>query len=970
MERVLEIAASTRVLRERRARALDDEPRGALLGREFVTFRGFAERCAVETDVPVRALLDGPALGELVALCARGRGALGEQLAERPGLAGALAASLRDLRDAGVAPRELPRALADLAATYTEMERVLTRLERDGVFDRVGLFRLAQRGARAYLERRGFTRVAVHGATELVGSVGDLLAAAAEVESVELRFFQPDFASGFVDALDEKWPWAAFVPERTESVDRPALARDGEIPAGVLTVRRARSPRAELEGAARAALELCAAGVPLGDIQIVARSLEPYAPWLEPIFGGYGIPFTSSLRVPDLADPARRVWLDLARAVTRDLERDAVVRVAESLESFTGERLAPAVAALAERIARERAVVRGARDWQVALADAVPGPEREALERALARLGAAVDALVRPPSFSDAARTLCGLGAELFGEASAAGVAEALGAVARLDRVRAAAGEANAPTRDDLARAFDAALREPASTPFGDDAGGVRVLDAVQARAVPCRHLFLLGMVHGAWPRALAEDPFLPDVVRAGLRARLRRPVPLRGSVAEEDRFLLGLLLSQARERVVLSWAESDASGRAQSPSGLLHSLPFVAPGTDVLGGESLAWEEREPTLLRVADALCAAAGDEAELASVAARLPAPGAAMLREGRALVRGTDALQAETGLPYDGEVGDALAPPQQLSPSHLELLGQCPLRAFFARLLRAEPLEPRSPDELEANEAGELVHDALEQLYQSLFAEGALRASTPHGVALDRARALLDPVLDRVEAARRVRVRERHPTAWRAFRDTIKRAILDFVARDLRSLLEHGVVKLEAERGLDARLRAGAGELAVGGTIDRIARLANGEVRVGDYKTSRQFDRPLNRQGIARGTALQIPVYALVVAAREPGALVRGETLTVPLRPERDRDRERDEERWQFAPELERLSARPLAELAGLLRAGLFPISNSRNEQPCRSCPYTVSCRMQHPQSKARIRAYEPAAGYFELSGESA
>jgi RecB family exonuclease len=967
VERVLEIAASTRVLRERRLHALGDSPCGAVLGREFVTFRGLAERCAAETGTRVRALLDSAGLTALVALCARGKGELGERLRERPGLATSLAATLRDLRDAGVPPRELPRSHEDVAATYSELERALGRLEKDGIFDRVGLFRLALRGAPDYLARRGFARIEVHGATELVGSVGDLLSAAAE--SLPLRFYQPDFGSPWAERLRAEWAWS-FAPEASEVIADPALDPDGEIPPGALVVRRARSPRAELEGVAREVLSRIASGVAPSDIQVVARSLEPYAPWLESIFRGYGIPFTSSLRVPELAWPERRVWLDLAHAVTRDLERAAVVRVAQSLGSSLGERLAPGVAALADRIAREGAVLRGGSDWRATLRDATtPSPETTALERVITRLTGAAADMARTRDFTAAAGALRELGAELFGRASADSVGDSLASVARLDLARAAAGSVEPLGVDELGQAFDAALREPSSAPFAEDAGGVRVLDAIQARALPCRHLFAIGLVHGAWPRSLAEDPFLSDALRGELRARLRRPVPLRGLVADEDRFLLGLLLSQAREQVVLSWAESDSSGRAQSPSALLLTLPFVAPGTNVLAREPEAWETTAPELLRTAEALCAAAGHPNEREQIATRLSAHDAETLRAGLELVRQVDLPRAES-LRYDAEVGDAAALSAALSPSHVELLGQCPLRAFFTRWLRAAPLEPLSPDELEANEAGNFVHDALETIYPELFAGGTLAAGTPLAVAVARARELVPAALDRIEAEQRSRVRERHPTAWAAFRATITRALVDFLERDLESLLEHGVAALATESKVEARIRAGGESLSVKGTIDRIARLENGEIRVGDYKTSRQFDRPLHASGIARGTALQIPVYALAVAEREPGAQVRGETLTVPLRPERDRDRDRDEERYAPAAELARLSQRALAALAELVRTGFFPTSNRPPDKACRGCAYTVACRVQHPQSVARIADHDSASAYFALAKERA
>ena len=951
------------MLLERRLHALRGAPQGAVLGREFVTFRGLAERCAAETDVPVRAFLGGAETTALAALCARGD--LAAQVRERPGLASALAATLRDLRDAGVTPDALPRSHSDLAATHRELERAFAVLENEGLFDRIGLFRLALRGARKYLARRGFARVEVHGATELVGSVGDLLARLAEsLPSRALRFFQPSVPSDYSDRLRAEWPWP-FTPEAVEVLEAaPALDPDGPIPEGALEVRTARSPREELEGVSRAVLALIEKGVTPSEIQIVARSLEPYAPWLEPILGGYGIPFTSSLRVPEIAWPERRAWLDLARALTRDLRRAPVVRLIQAPSLRVAPGLAANVAALAERIARESAVVRGETDWSTALAheERSAPPVRAALERVLARLASGAREIETARSFVAAARALRNAGADLFGEESADAVRESLEAVARLDRVRSAAGAPADPEAGELDRALEVALLEAEATPFGDDEGGVRVLDAIQARALPCKHLFLIGMVHGAWPRPLSEDPFLPDSLRAGLRAQLRRPVSLRSAADAEDRFLLGLLLSQAREHVALSFPESDSAGRTQSPSALLRFLPFVAPRTDVLAAKPIPWEESARDFARPADALARAA-DARQASAIAARLPFRGADDHSAGIELVRRTDLL-TDDSLGYDGEVGtEALVLPPSLSPSLIEELGRCPLRAFFSRLLRAGDLETPAPDELESNEAGTFVHRALDALYSELNRVGALDAGTAPAVALQRARDLLPGALDRAEDRLRARVRERHPTAWRAFRGTVARALDDFLQRDLADLLPGGIERLDTEHPVRATLRVGSDSLAIEGKIDRIAHRANGELRVGDYKTSRQFDLPLQPSRIRNGLALQIPLYARVAAELEGSANVIGEALTVPLRPERDRDDERAKERSLDLANLETLSATPLAELVGLLRRGFFP--TTAHEKECKFCRYAVACRVNHPPTAARVAAYGPAGGYLEL-----
>ncbi|MFI5316833.1 MAG: PD-(D/E)XK nuclease family protein [Myxococcota bacterium] len=961
VERVLEIAASTRVLRERRLRALADAPRGALLGREFVTFRGLAERCAAETEAPVRALLGAAETAQLVALCARGGHA--EQLRERPGLAGALAATLRDLRDAGVAPDALPESHAYLAATYRELERAFGRLANEGVFDRVGLFRLALRGAPEYLRRRGFARVEVHGATELVGSVGDLLAQIAEsVTPARFQFFQPDFQSDYADRLRAEWQWR-FAPDAVEVLADPALAPDGDIPPNTLEVRSARSPRAELEGVARAVLQLLLEGVSPAEIQIVARSLEPYGPWLVPILGGYGIPFTSSLARSEIASPERRAWLDLVRVLTRDLEGAPLVRLAGARGLRVSEAQRPEVAALAERIARESAVVRGDSDWRAALARADASPARAALTRVVDRLARGAAELAGARDFASAARCVRELGAELLGGSSITD--SALESVARLDLLRAAAGARSEATPPDLERAFEAALLESVSLPFGGDGGGVRVLDAVQARALPCSHLFLVGVVHGAWPRPVTEDPFLSDSTREELRQRLRRPVPVTGRSGDEDRFLLGLLLSQARERVTLSFPETDSSGRPQTPSALLRSLPYVAPRTDVLAKGLTPWEETSPRFTLPADALARAVGaeDRADADEIAARLPDGALADFRAGRLLVAAIDS-GAAAELPYDAEIGrDSLALPESLGPSALEELGQCPVRALFRHFLRARALESPAADELEPSEAGSFVHRALDPLYKALFEAGALRAGTDPDAALARARSELAGALDAAAQSLRLRVRERHPTVWGAFRAAVERALDDFLERDLRALLPAGVADFDPERPVEAAIRVGEATLSLKGKIDRVVELASGEVRVGDYKTGRQFDKPLSETRIKRGLALQIALYVRMLAALEPSAELIGEVLTVPVRPERDRDADRDRERSRTALQLEALSSPALGALAALLDRGFFP--TTAHDEECRFCRYAIACRISHPPSRARIAESDQARDYLAL-----
>ncbi len=142
------MAASTRVLGERRASVLsaaDD----VVLGTTFITLRGLAEHCAAETGAPLRRALDGAAFTRLVHHCAAESSGFGPLFAERPGLAGALAATLRDLRDAGVSPDALPSSASDVGEVYAATQAALDALAKQGALDRIGLFQLACRGAAA-----------------------------------------------------------------------------------------------------------------------------------------------------------------------------------------------------------------------------------------------------------------------------------------------------------------------------------------------------------------------------------------------------------------------------------------------------------------------------------------------------------------------------------------------------------------------------------------------------------------------------------------------------------------------------------------------------------------------------------------------------------------------------------------------------------------------------------------------------
>lgn len=935
IERSLEVAASSRVLALLRRRAVARAPGGVVLGLEQTTLRGLAERCAAETGALRRGELRGAALRRIAEHSVRGVEAYEAWVREHPGAAGALSSSLQDLRDAGIVPEALTPG--PLREVYTNSESRLDALAAEGWLDRVALFRLAASGAGRWCQRLALRDATVHGATDLVGSAGDLLDAIGE--AIPLRLLQPDWGDPQVARLREQWPWRFTVePVAPESGRMGGSLADCLPPS--CRVWRALGPREELDQCCLRIVERLDGGARPEEITVVARSLAAHAPWLSSAFERHGIPIDSSLTRPALSFPQARRWLDLARALASGLERTPMLR------ALSGPGMDASLRREARKAAAHRFIHRGLESWLQAL-----GPEPSgSLATHLEQLGACSQALIEGESWGARVATLCeasaGLGVDDPNDAAVRAIHDALESLGSLDAVDSVFGEVAAVSVETFLHAVETVLGE-ASVPLTrlhTEVRGVQVLDAVQARGLPIRHLFLIGFAHGTWPRELSPDALLGDSERHSLVRATGRPLPLRRAAPDEEHQLLGLLLAQTSDTVELSWSDRRADGRTQLTSGYLRQLgaredPPIEPlawqgsGGLACAGDALVGAALE----RGADALC-------ELASALGLrlepdLPAALSAQL-----------AIESpEPGdLCRDGSTGPVPElEPLSLSPSFLDGLAGCPLQAWLSRLLRVpEPLRAleRDPD---ASELGSEVHALLKRLYDTLANEGALDGSRCPERAAARAQVLLTEEIDSADSRFRARLQPRFPGLWRALAARLQIALGDFIERDVRRLATLGVTRLESEWPVEGSWGTGANEIRLGGRLDRIVWTREGEIRIGDYKTGRSVDTLTSRTALVRGQALQVPLYARLVGDTSPDVEVRGEILHVPLRPERVASPKSDRERLTPAPD-ERLD-QVLETLVGLLRAGRFPIHVTDN---CDYCAYAIACRRRHAPSRDR------------------
>jgi len=542
-------------------------------------------------------------------------------------------------------------------------------------------------------------------------------------------------------------------------------------------------------------------------------------------------------------------------------------------------------------------------------------------------------------------------------------------------------------TLDEFAEGVAASLRDQGTMPLGGRGGGVQILDAVEARGRTCRHLFLVGLNRGVFPRVVREDPLLPDALRNVISRQgfgVLPDLPDKRAGLDEERFLFAQLLSSS-PRVTLSWQDTDDDQRPLAPSPLLERLrwaaggeerrhpvlarPVVAqraavPRTPFENGIAIALAGSRSRLGRVLPLLLPAGGGEAAAASrarlaVLAELdPAPGSAARRE--------------LG-PYHGFVGPAGAgdprTEQRLYVTALERLGGCPWQVFLQRVLRLEPV----PDPLATLPGltplllGALGHDVLEEIVRrGLIDDPAdldeARRRIPQAIpwpADDELAAIVRRAAEALCRKEGIAVQGFGRVlggAVRPYLDVARR--LDWEGRDGLHVLGvelEGRIEIEdlAGRGRAIHFRADRLDLGERGLV--LTDYKTGRRTVSTAKQARSRRRHL-LASVARGERLQAVAY--VLAAGEPGDT--GRYLFV--HPELPDDRElRDVRVAGDDEELATAFARAAGAALAAWDAGtFFPrlVEPERDEEParCERCDVRDACLRGDTGARSRLRGW--------------
>ncbi|MBI3270240.1 MAG: PD-(D/E)XK nuclease family protein [Planctomycetes bacterium] len=722
-----------------------------------------------------------------------------------------------------------------------------------------------------------------------------------------------------------------------------------------MRILAAPGPAREVEEIGREVRALLAAGTGPDAIGIVFRSLAVYGPLVEDAFRRMGIPTQFRRGSPVLAVPAVRALLALLEmaASPGSLEPDRVVSLCSSayldleFPSPTGPVPAPAL----EATLAQAGVLPGTpAEWDRALARHVArlgrGRGARSARRRAQRLYA--DAVRR--GVADLAAQLSALGSPRTPAGHAGAIRDAMRrfgfrrrvrsaaelplrrrdglALVAVDRILSEAEDAEAcgaaPKRDlPLAGFLDLLARGLAEVSVpGEPAagGGVRVLDAFDARGLRFDAVFVGGLVEGEFPVAHREPHLFTDEERELFRdERGRRLFRSTRLLQWEDPLLFCLALSSARREAILSYPTVDARGEAVLRSYFVEEVLRLLAAGDAPPGTVETERVREVPLSEIVPPLERATDRASVLASLfremwrrpAAQADGPLAAALfaslrrrsapagtgagagdpdtclrlarietrRErffGAAEPREREGLATPwTGLLDEGRLRAPLA--RRLltgrkavwSASHFEEYANCPFSFFMDRVLDLEAFV-RPEVELSPAAVGTLAHAILETCFRDLHARGAL------------------PIVDRDAAQTALsRAAEQVFEHWEREENLGDPVFWELRKREVLAVLR-GVVEREAEleaedpSALPAHFEFpfgfGSGEIPdpVGvpmgemgtvrlrGKIDRVD-LGPDRLRVVDYKYSRSKEKFTDATSEARvGTRnFQLPLYLWVL-----------------------------------------------------------------------------------------------------------
>lgn len=394
--------------------------------------------------------------------------------------------------------------------------------------------------------------------------------------------------------------------------------------------------------------------------------------------------------------------------------------------------------------------------------------------------------------------------------------------------------------------------------------GRVLVTSVSDARGLPHRHVFIVGLSEGIFPAPVPEDRLLLDSERDALR-RAGLPLTLQSERAHDDG-LFYEMLSLAGSSLTLS-RPMVRDGAPIPESHLWRSVRKVLPGAalEVMRADQVVAPDEVCTFAEAALAAADCVQREAAppvysgwLSQQPAwqRLVAARTVELRR-----MSSEPADQYAGRLHSADVRTALlaqfTPERRWSASQLNELAACGYQFFARRLLRLEPIKALE-DGMDALQLGSLQHAILERAYRRIRAE--IGVISPEGEA--EALAVLDAEANAVFADAPAMFGFRPSVLWEKERAEILQRLRQLVTTDFSGdALPVPRMVLEVERAfIISRL-----SMRLKGVIDRIDQYGD-QVFVIDYKSSSSGGELYRRAALERGQNVQLLIYLMALEDR--------------------------------------------------------------------------------------------------------
>ena len=398
---------------------------------------------------------------------------------------------------------------------------------------------------------------------------------------------------------------------------------------------------------------------------------------------------------------------------------------------------------------------------------------------------------------------------------------------------------------------------------------GVRVVDAMGARGLSFRFLFVIGLTDHVFPRHIREDGFLRDAARRLLDVQLGFKIQDKTRGYDEEKLLFYLLTHAAREGITLVAQRSDEEGRTTIPSWYLQEVERCLPGLVSMEvprsllhkpqaapyADEARWTPRERFMRYVLHRHKPARTTawEPEWWQVVEK----GLAALREQESERPRLNAHDGLTGpLP---EFWQSLT----LSPTSLQRYATCPFQYFVRDVLdlRVSRITPPSQG-VSALEVGTLLHGTLKEWYDRLAQSGWFAQAAPADFKpLEVLKQVAESVFGEFEQQNAVGP----ALLWEMRREQIMEILERIFEQDTRELGREWrpvLFEVPLKGEMPVKGAKGAKPLPIAGQLDRVDwSPSRRRYRIIDYKftgSSVMTDQEFAR-AVVRGTRLQPLLY---------------------------------------------------------------------------------------------------------------